>query len=194
MRTCFCLSAFLCVRERVCVRERQRQSFALREGRPLASTEAFASGLRPAGGEASGLQPSGIDSPMLPIFSSVSVSLPPLPPPHSLSPPTPSLPPSLPLASNAFGVGFRLQRGFASDRPLATIWYRSAAFLATCGIRIDHYVRDSPLMCVFQRVLYKWSFMVEWIIFVNCMCLFSSLRSYSFPSNGSVGRSAWSRK
>jgi len=30
----------------------------------------------------------------------------------------------------------------ASDRPLATIWYRSAAFLATCGIRVDHYIRD----------------------------------------------------
>src|SRR6218665_2299660 len=85
-----------CACERVCVRERQRQSFALREGRPLTSTEAFASGLRPAGGEASGLQPSGIDSPMLPIISSVSVSLPPLPPPHSLSPAIPSLPPSLP--------------------------------------------------------------------------------------------------
>src|SRR6218665_302511 len=64
-------------RERACVRERQRQSFALREGRPLTSTQAFASWLRPAGGEASGLQPSGIDSPMLLIFSSVSVSLPP---------------------------------------------------------------------------------------------------------------------
>src|SRR6218665_811300 len=48
-------------------------------------------------GEASGLQPSGIDSPMLPIFSSVSVSLP--------SPLFPLLsPPSLPLAS---GVGLR---------------------------------------------------------------------------------------
>src|SRR6218665_2001492 len=53
-------------------------------------------------------------------------------------------PPSLSLSSNAFGVGLRLQRGFASDRPLATIWYRSAAFLATCGIRIDHYIRDLP--------------------------------------------------
>src|SRR6218665_1086821 len=67
--------------ERVCVRESQSQSFARREGSPLTSTVSFASGLRPAGGEASGLPPSGIDSPMLPIFSSVSVSLPPLPSP-----------------------------------------------------------------------------------------------------------------
>src|SRR6218665_3764849 len=145
MRTCFCISAFLCVRERVCVRERQRQSFALREGRPLTSTEAFASGLRPAGGEASGLQPSGIDLPMLPIFSSVSVSLPPPPPPSLSTPAIPTLPPSLHLASNAFFVGLRLQRGFASDRPLETLWYRSAAFLATCGIRIDHYIRDKSV-------------------------------------------------
>src|SRR6218665_2470818 len=106
MRTCFCLSAFLCVRESLCIRERQRQSFALREERPLTSTEAFASGLRPAGVDAYGLQPSGIDSPMLPIFSSVSVSLPPLPSP-SLRFPCYPLPPSLPLplASTAFGVG-----------------------------------------------------------------------------------------
>src|SRR6218665_3648428 len=61
---------------------------------------------------------------------------------HS-SPPLPlfpllSLPPSVPPsreASPLTGVPWlrlppsRLQRGFASDRPLATIWYRSAAFL-----------------------------------------------------------------
>src|SRR6218665_1652628 len=149
MRTCFCISAFLCVRERVCVRERQRQSFALREGRPLTSTEAFASGLRPAGGEASGLQPSGIDLPMLPIFSSVPVSLPPLPSPSLSFPCYPLHPSLLPSGLQRLRrrpvayVGLRLQRGFDSDRPLATIWYRSAAFLATCGIRIDHYIRDS---------------------------------------------------
>src|SRR6218665_1663534 len=117
MRTCFCLSAFLCVRESLCIRERQRQSFALREERPLTSTEAFASGLRPAGVDAYGLQPSGIDSPMLPIFSSVSVSLPPLPSPSlrfPCYPLPPSIPPPLPLASNAFGVGLRPTQAFAS--------------------------------------------------------------------------------
>src|SRR6218665_229263 len=151
VRTRFCLSAFLCVRE----------SFALRERRPLTSTEAFDSGLCPAGGEASGLQPSGIDSPMLPIFSAVSVSLPPLPSP-SLSFPCYPLPPSglqrglrpptgLPRGPLAYAGlsparGFRLlslpgclppsgfQRGFASDRPLATIWYRSGAFFS-CDLR-----------------------------------------------------------
>src|SRR6218665_278126 len=96
------------------------------------------------------------------------VSLPPLPSPHSLSPAIPSSlhpsPPSLPLASReaiallqAFGLrrpspcaserhspslsSSGLQRGFASDRPVATIWYRSPAFLS-CGIRVDHYIRD----------------------------------------------------
>src|SRR6218665_3972980 len=43
-------------------------------------------------------------------------------------------------------VGLRLQRGFASERPLASIWYRSAAFLATCGIRIDHYIRETEII------------------------------------------------
>src|SRR6218665_416533 len=42
--------------------------------RHVVSTDAFASGLRPVGGEASGLQPSGIDSPTLfPLLSPPSL-------------------------------------------------------------------------------------------------------------------------
>src|SRR6218665_3566952 len=117
MRTCFCLSAFLCVRESLCWGE--------------AETD-----LRPAGGEASdfhrGLRlrasPCGRGGLWPPtiwykfayaayILLCVRLSLL-SPPPHSLSPAIPSLlpslHPSLPLASNAFGVGLRLKRGFAS--------------------------------------------------------------------------------
>src|SRR6218665_3826078 len=86
----------------------------------LVSTDAFASGLRTVGGEASGLQPSGIDSPTLfPLLS------------------PPSLPSSLPwdfALLQAFGVGLRHSRGFASDRALA------AAFSATCGISLEKYM------------------------------------------------------
>src|SRR6218665_2020526 len=91
-------------------------------------------------------------SPMQPIFAPVSVSLPPLPSSTLfplLSPPSlpPSLPPERPSPScrpSAY-VGLRHalpggilppslppsgpQRGFASDRPLATIWYRSSTSL-----------------------------------------------------------------
>src|SRR6218665_561792 len=73
--------------------------------------------LRPAGGEASGLQPSGIDSPTLfPLLSPPSLGT------------SPSCKPS------AFGVGLRHARGFASDRALA------AAFSATCGISLEKYM------------------------------------------------------
>src|SRR6218665_896516 len=96
--------------------ERQRQSFALREGRHLVSTDAFASGLRPAGGEASGLPPSGIHSPILfPLLSPPSLGT------------SPSCMPS------AY-VGLRHARGFASDRVLA------AAFYATCGISLEKHM------------------------------------------------------
>src|SRR6218665_1854401 len=72
--------------------------------------------LRPAGGEAFGLQPSGIDSPTLfPLLS------------------PPSLPRDFALLQ-AFGVGLHHARGFASDRALA------AAFSATCGISLEKYM------------------------------------------------------
>src|SRR6218665_2174639 len=68
--------------------------------------------LLPGGGEASGLQPSGIDSPTLfPLLS------------------PPSLPRGFALLQ-AFGVGLRHARGFASDRALA------AAFSATFVSRV----------------------------------------------------------
>ena len=54
---------------------------------------------------------------------------------------SPSLSPSLLLPPSG------LQRGFASDRHLATIWYRSAAFLS-CGIRVDHYIIDYLLSTI----------------------------------------------
>src|SRR6218665_439450 len=73
--------------------------------------------LRPAGGEASGLQPSGIDSPTLfPLLS------------------PPSLPRDFALLQ-AFGLRrLRHARGFASARALA------AAFSATCGISLEKYM------------------------------------------------------
>src|SRR6218665_1226561 len=95
--------------------------------RHLVSTDAFASGLRPAGGEASGLQPSGIDSPTLfPLLS--PPSLPPSLPPSGLRPPA-----GLRRRPSAY-VGFHHARGFASDRALA------AAFSATCGISLEKYM------------------------------------------------------
>src|SRR6218665_3647631 len=144
MRTCFCLSAFLCVRESLCWGEAEAE-------------------LCPAGGEASdfhrglrlGASPCGrgglwpptiwlayaayirlccLYSPLCPSLSLLSS---PLPLFALLSPP--SLPLSLWPPTLLAYVALRLQRGIASDRPLATTWYRSAAFLATCGIRIDHY-------------------------------------------------------
>src|SRR6218665_3762481 len=93
MRTCFCLSAFLCVRESLCWGE--------------AETE-----LRPAGGEASdfhrGLRlrasPCGRGGLWPPTiwyrfayaaYILLCVRLSPSSPPHSLSPAIPSIPPSL---------------------------------------------------------------------------------------------------
>src|SRR6218665_1735445 len=65
-------------------------------------------------GKASGLRRGVEISPMLPIFASVSVSLTPLPSPHSLSPAIPpSLPPSLPPSREAFA----LLRAFGLRRP-----------------------------------------------------------------------------
>src|SRR6218665_1661612 len=150
MRTCFCLSAFLCVRESLCWGEAETE---LHPGGGEASD--FHRGLRlrasPCGRR--GLWPPTIwyrfaYAAYILLCVRLSPSSPltlfPL-----LSPP--SLPPFLPPSGlqrlrlrrrpSAY-VGLRLQRGVASDRPLATIWYRSAAFLATCGIRIDYYIRD----------------------------------------------------
>src|SRR6218665_1125747 len=77
-------------------------------------------------GKASGLRRGVQISPMLPIFASVSVSLTPLPSPHSLSPAVaPSLPPSLQrglaydrrsLVATPSLPPSGIQRGFASDR------------------------------------------------------------------------------
>src|SRR6218665_1852469 len=52
---------------------------------------------------------------------------------YSLSPAIPSLPRNFALLQ-AFGVGLRHARGFASDRALA------AAFSATCGINLEKYM------------------------------------------------------
>src|SRR6218665_3404489 len=114
-------------------------------------------------GKASGLRRGVQISPMLPILSSMSVSLTPLTSPHSLSPAiAPSLPPERPSPScrpSAYvglrhAIGFRgtirlppLSLPLASREasPLTGLWQPSGidqerSLGTTCGIRIDNYM------------------------------------------------------
>src|SRR6218665_981346 len=72
---------------------------------------------------------------------------------YSLLPSIPSSPllPSPPSLASLSLPPCGLQRGFASDRPPATIWYRTAAFLS-CGIRVDHYIRDCPAFSTLSHI------------------------------------------